>query len=81
MDNPVIVDEEDIPLINQHEDYGNYRTPDKSRMGESWFTVPNTSGETSTLQLRQKVKLDKITAFYRHLNVTGNPDLEACIDL
>ena len=75
MDNPVIVDEEDIPLINQHEDYDDYRTPDKSRMGEAWFTVPNTSGATSTLQLRQKVKLDKITALYRHLNVTGNPDL------
>ena len=29
----------------------------------------------STLQLKQKVKLDKITGLYKHLNVTGNLDL------
>ena len=51
------------------------RTPDISRIGKASFTVPNTSGPTSTLQLRQKVKLDKITALYKHLNVTGDPDL------
>ena len=28
-----------------------------------------------TLRLRQKVKQDKLSALYRHLNVTGNPDL------
>ena len=28
-----------------------------------------------TLRLRQKVKRDKLSALYRHLNVTGNPDL------
>ena len=30
---------------------------------------------TSTLQLRQKVKRDKISTLYRHLNVTGDPGL------
>ena len=30
---------------------------------------------TSNLQLRQKVKQDKFSALYRHLNVTGNLDL------
>ena len=75
MDNPVFVDEEDIPLISQDEDYDDYRTPDTSRIGEASFTVPNTSGATSILQLRQKVKLDKITALYWHLNATGDPDI------
>ena len=37
--------------------------------------VPDSSVATSTLQLRQEVKRDKITALYRHLNVTGDPDL------
>ena len=37
--------------------------------------VPNSSVATSTLQLRQEVKRDKITALYRHLNVTGDPGL------
>ena len=39
------------------------------------FTVPDTAGATSTLRLRQKVKRDKLSALYRHLNVTGTPDL------
>ena len=37
--------------------------------------VPDSSVATSTLQLRQEVKRDKITALYRHLNVTGDPGL------
>ena len=36
---------------------------------------PDATESTSTLQLRQKVKRDKLTALYRHLNVTGNLDL------
>ena len=35
--------------------------------------VYGTSGATSTLQLRQEVKLDKILALYRHLDVTDDP--------
>ena len=31
--------------------------------------------ETSTLWLRQKVKRDKLSALYRHLNVMGNTGL------
>ena len=70
MDNPGFVDEENIPLVYQDEDYyGEYNTPDTSRIDKASFTVPNASGATSTLQLRQEVKLDKITALYRHLNV------------
>ena len=37
--------------------------------------VPDSSVATSTLQLRQEVKRDKITALYRHLNVTGDQGL------
>ena len=76
MDNPGFVDEENIPLVYQDEDYyGDYNTPDTSRIDKASFTVPNASGATSTLQLRQELKLDKITALYRHLNMIGGPGL------
>ena len=77
IDNPIFVDEETIPMV-QDEDYDNYGTPNTSRVDETSFTVTDTTEATSTLQLRQKVKRDKITALYRHLNVTGDsglPDL------
>ena len=45
-------------------------------MDETSFTVPDTQEEaTLTLRLRQKVKRNKITALYSHLNVTGDIDL------
>ena len=76
MDNPTFFDEENIPLVHQDEDYDNYRTPDTSRVDETSFTVPDTQEEaTLTLRLRQKVKRNKITALYSHLNVTGDKDL------
>ena len=50
-------------------------TPDTSRIEETSFTVPDTAEATSTLRLRQKVKRDKLTSLYRHLNMMGNPDL------
>ena len=75
MDNPVFVDEEDIPVVHQDDDYDNYGTPDTSRVDEISFIVPDTTEATSALRLRQKVKRNKITALYRHLNVTGNLDL------
>ena len=62
-------------MVNQDEDYDDYRTPDTSRIDEPSFMVPDTTEATSTLRLRQKVKRDKINALYRHLNVTGNPGL------
>ena len=46
-----------------------------SRIDETSFMEPDATEATSTLQLRQKVKLDKITALYKHLNVTVDPDL------
>ena len=74
MNNPRFVDEKSIPLV-QDKDYDNYGTPNTSRLDETSFTGPDTSEVTSTLQLWQKVKRDKITTLYRHLNVTGDPGL------
>ena len=74
MDNPIFVDEEDIPLVHQDDDYDDYETPNTSRI-ETSFTLADATEATSTLRLRQKVKRDKITALYKHLNATGNPDL------
>ena len=75
MDNPVFVDEEDIPMVHQDDDCDDYNTPNTSRIDETSFMEPDTTKATSTLRLRQKVKQDKITALYRHLNITGNLDL------
>ena len=55
MENPTFVNEEEIPLINQDEDYDDYRTPDTSRVDTS-FIDPDTIEVISTLRLRQKVK-------------------------
>ena len=48
---------------------------DTSIIQETTFTNPNLTETTSTLQLRQKVKRNKLTVLCRHLNVTGDPDL------
>ena len=74
MDNPRFADEETIPLVKD-EDYDDYNTPNTSRIDEISFAEPDATEATSTLQLRQKVKRDKITALYRYLNVTGDPRL------
>ena len=77
MDNPTFIDEKDIPLINQDEEYDDYSTPDTttSRVDETLFTVPDDSEATSTLRLRQKLKRDKIVSLYKYLDVTGDPGL------
>ena len=69
--------EEDIPMTHQDEEddgYDNYNTP-TSKTDETSFIEHDATEPTSTPRLRQKVKQDKINALYRHLNVTGNPDL------
>ena len=71
----MFVDEETIPMVHQDDDDDDYNTPNTSRRDETPFTEPDTTETTSTLQLRQKVKRDKITALYRHLNVTGDSGL------
>ena len=74
MDNPRFLDEETILLV-QDENYDDYKSPDTSRVDETSFTESDTTKAISTLQLRQKVKRDKIAALYSQLNVTGDPDL------
>ena len=75
MDNSVFVDEEDISMVHEDDDYDDYNTLNASRIDEASFTVSATTKATSTLRLTQKIKRDKLTALYRHLNVTGNLDL------
>ena len=75
MDNPTFIDEGTIPMVHQDEDYDDYKTPDTSRVDEMSFIKPDAAKATSTIRLRQKVKRDKITASYRHLNETGDPGL------
>ena len=76
MDNVVFVDEENIQMFYQdEEDYDDYNTPDTSRIETSFMEPDAQEKATSTLQLRQKVKRDKLIALYRHLNVAGNSDL------
>ena len=77
MENPIFVDDENIPLVTQHDEdiyYDYYNTPDTSRADEITFTTPDTTDEeaTSTVRLRHKVKRDKLAALYKYLNVTGN---------
>ena len=75
MDNPRFIDEGDIPMLHQNDDYDDYNTPNTSRIDETSFTVRDATEATSTIRLRQKLKRDKLTALYRHLNKTGNLDL------
>ena len=74
MNNPRFIDEETIPLV-QDKHYDDYNTLNKIRIEETSFIEPTTTEATSTLRLTPKVKLDKLAALYRHLNVTGNLDL------
>ena len=55
IDKPTFINEEDIPLINQDENYDDYGTP-PSRLDETSFMVPNASQATSTLQAKTKTK-------------------------
>ena len=74
MVNPRFFDEETSPLV-QDEDYDNYGTPNTSRVDETSFMEPDTTEATSTLRSIQKVKRDKLTTLYRHLNVSCDIDL------
>ena len=56
MDNPMFVDEDTIPMVDQDEDYDDYKTTDTSRVDETSFIEPDTTEATSTSRLRQKVK-------------------------
>ena len=60
MANRSFVDEETIPLV-QDKDYDDCNTPDTSRVDKTSFTEFDTTEASSILQLRKKVKRDKIT--------------------
>ena len=76
MHNPVFVNQEDIPMVYQDNDYADYDTPtNTSRIDETSFTVPDTTEPTSIMRLRQKLKRDKIVWLYRYLSMTGNPGI------
>ena len=62
MDNRTFVDEETTGMVHQDEDYDEYNTPNTNRVDETPFMEPDNTEATSTLQLRQKVKRNKITA-------------------
>ena len=53
MDNPTFVNEENIPVVHQDEDYDDYNTPNTSRIEETSFIEPATTEATSTLRLRK----------------------------
>ena len=74
MDNPGFIDDEAISLVHE-EDYDDYNTSNTSRVDETSFTEPDSTEATSALQLRQKVKRDKLTTLDRHLNETEDPSL------
>ena len=57
MDNPTFIDEEDIPMVHQDDDYDEYNTPDTSRIDETSFIEPDAIKATSTLPLRKKNKI------------------------
>ena len=76
MGNPVLVNEEDIPMVHQDKDYDEYMTPDTSRVNEKSFIEPDATEATSAIRLRQKVKRDKLMALHRHLNVAADPGLD-----
>ena len=74
MDNSRFVNDETIPLV-QDEDYDDCNIQDTGRTDVTLFKGPDIAEVTSTLKLTLKVKGDKLTKLYRHLNVTGDTNL------
>lgn len=78
MENPIAVDNGNIPLVTRHSndcdddnDYDDYSTPNTSRVDQTTFTTTGSTDRqsTSTLQFRKIVKRDKLGVFYRDFNV------------
>ena len=64
-----------IPMPHHDDDSDDDKTPNTSRTDKTSFMEHDTTDATSTLRLRQKVKRDKISALYKHLNMKGDPGL------
>ena len=60
MDNLAFVDEENIPLVQQDEDYDHYNIPNTRRVDEASFMEPATTEAKSTLRLKKEVNRDKL---------------------
>ena len=75
MESPLLFDNESIPLVTHHEkdcdghhddNYDDCNTSNNSKVDETTFATASSTNkqETSTLQLRQKVKQNKLAALY-----------------
>ena len=56
IDNPIFVDEENIPLIHRDKDYDDYNIPKTSKVEEISSTEPETEETTSTFTIKAKSK-------------------------
>ena len=78
MENPTFIDDENIPLINSHEDEAPY-TPMQSEGGtteETSFSTPSRETPGSKIiPLSNELKRQKIYALHQELGVTGNVNL------
>ena len=75
MENPILADNENIPLVTHHstdrddnKDFGDCNTGNTCTVDETTFTTPSLQDNrpTSLLRLRQRVKEDKLATLYRH---------------
>ena len=74
MDNPTFVHDEDIPLIDDDDDYeeeSRYDTSDSSRIEETSFTEQ----PAVRLRLRNRLLRNYLENLYKYLDVDGNIDL------
>lgn len=73
MEDPIFVNDKNIPLVTYHDkdvDYDDCDTPNANRVDETTFKRPGSAETTSALWDKVK-KWDKIAALYRCLKVNG----------
>ena len=79
MENPTFIDDENIPLINSHDDEDAPYTPMQSEGGtteETSFSTPSRETPGSKIiPLSNELKRQKIYALHQELGVTGNVNL------
>ena len=79
MENPTFIDDENIPLINTHEDEDAPYTPMQSEgdtTEETSFSTPSRETPGSKIiPLSNELKRQKIYALHQELGVTGNVNL------
>ena len=79
MENPTFIDDENIPLINSHEDEDAPYTPMQSEGGtteETSFSTPSRETPGSKIiPLSNELKRQKIYALHQELGVTGDVNL------